>query len=131
MSVDEIIGLSEGAKTLLKRSEEIRCETKGDRLGSNHLLLALVTRHGVMAEKLAKGLTATSLKWKLYTELRNGQAGIPLERDFVVSSARDRARARGKESANETDVAAVILEAAGFEIVEQPMASAEDVPGKR
>ncbi len=87
-------------------------------LGVHHWLLALVERHGPMAEAMSAGLNAAALRTYLYQKIQAGDLGAPLEDDEVTRQAGQRATKRGMASAAERDLAAVILRAAGYTLVE-------------
>ena len=82
--------------------------------GVNHWLLALLRRHGAMAENLVPGLRAPELARELADRLGAGQPGTPLSRDELVARAARRAQSRGMDRIAERDLAAAILSAAGY-----------------
>lgn len=110
--------LSPGAQQLVAAATQKQAEAKHAQLGVNHWLLALVERHGAMAEAMAKGLESTSLQRHLRELLRQGNLGSSLDADTVIERASERARGRGKAQAVERDLAAVVLLAAGYELTE-------------
>ena len=90
--------------------------------GINHWLLALVERHGPMAEVMAKGLNPSLLAGGLREKLARGEIGTPQPEDILVAQAFARAQGHGKAQASERDLAAVILAAAGYDV------AAETIP---
>jgi hypothetical protein len=56
-------------------------------LGVNHWLLALIERHGAMAERLTTGLNAAALRGCLYQKLQQGAVGAPLSMEDVQNRA--------------------------------------------
>src|SRR5262245_28775402 len=97
-------------------------------LGAHHWLIALVERHGPMAEGLAEGLNAAALAPHLRGLLRQGQIGEPLAADTALARARERARARGAAQVFERDIASVILQAGGYRLVGAAAAPASAPP---
>lgn len=86
-------------------------------LGVNHWLLALMERHGPMAESLTVGIEAKTLRAYFQKQLADNKVGEPLDSQTVSARAAARASARGKEVASERDLAAVILEAGGYSVM--------------
>ncbi|HLV80213.1 MAG TPA: AAA family ATPase, partial [Chthonomonadaceae bacterium] len=112
--------LTPGAKRLVETALQ-KCSGAGQETpGVNHWLLALMERHAPMAEGMVQGLEAQSLLEYLRRQLAQQQAGAPLDGEQVVSQALARAQARGKTQATERDVAAVILQAGGYTLLEEP-----------
>lgn len=121
---DALVGqLTAGARELVKMALRVQGEAKHKTLGVHHWLLALVERHGPMAEAMARGLEASSLQRYLHEQLRQGHVGEPLAQESLVSQAVKRAEARGKQQATERDVAAVILTSAGYVLSAEPASS--------
>jgi ATP-dependent Clp protease ATP-binding subunit ClpC len=110
--------LNPGAQRIVEGAHQRQQEGKHPQLGANHWLLELIMRHGAMAEDLARGLEAVSLQKYLRDQLREGKVGPPLDSDTAITQAVLRARARGKEQATERDLAAVILAAASYDLVD-------------
>lgn len=82
-----------------------------------------------MAEALSPGVAAKTLREYLQKQLDEGNVGQSLESQVVCDRAVERARARGKETATERDVAVVILEGAGYSVADEPgAASVSSVP---
>lgn len=119
MSAKEHESFTPGAQQLVEAAIKKQQQAKHNLLGVHHWLLALVERHGPMAEAMAQGLEASSLQQYLYEQLQQGNAGVPLVQEDVVSQAMQRAKARGRSQAAERDLAAVILAAAGYTLVEE------------
>jgi ATP-dependent Clp protease ATP-binding subunit ClpC len=131
--------LPPGVQRIIEGAEQRRREGRHAQLGVHHWLLEVIGRHGAMAEGLAKGLEATSLQKHLYEQVRGGNVGAPLDADALLRQATERARARGKDTPAERDLAAAILQAAGYELVEggsnvvmttNPASTANTAPGK-
>jgi ATP-dependent Clp protease ATP-binding subunit ClpC len=110
--------LTPGAQLFVKSAQEKVDAGKHPHLGVHHWLLALVERHGAMAQDLTAGLNADALRPYLYQKLMQGDVGPSLSVDEVRNQATDRAAKRGKSQAAERDLAAVILIAAGYALVE-------------
>ncbi len=110
--------LNPGAQRIVAGALQRQKEAAHPLLGANHWLLELIMRHGPMAEDLARGLEIVSLQKYLREQLSAGNAGAPLDNATATAQAVERAKARGKEQATERDLAAVILTAAGYELVE-------------
>jgi type VI protein secretion system component VasA len=68
-----------------------------------HWLLALVERHGSMAEAMAQDLMAAALRRHLHEQLEQGNTGEPLDTETVMQRVRERAQARGKAQATERE----------------------------
>lgn len=110
--------LTPGAQLLIRRAEEAREEGKFAELGLNHWLLAVLTRHSMMAESLAPGLESTPLKKQVYSHLREGDFGGGLAKDEAVEKALAWAKRLGRDQASEKDLASVVLAAVGYKITE-------------
>ncbi len=110
--------LSPGAQSLVQAAGEKAKESKSAQLGVNHWLLALLERHGPMAESMARGLEISVLPRYLQEQLQRGQAGTPLDAEALARQAAEHAQGRGKIQATERDLAAVILAAAGYELID-------------
>lgn len=113
------VSLTPGAQTLVELAVEKQKQGNHEHLGVHHWLLALLERHGRMAEAMAHGLVAATLRRQVSRQLGNGDCGELLDKETVIEKALERARQRGKERASERDLAAVILEAAGFSLLDQ------------
>lgn len=109
--------LTPGAQRLVSLAAEKQAVAGHALTGAHHWLLALLERHAPMAEALAKGVQANALRLHLEDQLRQGNAGAPLDRDTAVERAVAHAGARGRDRANERDLAAVVLSAAGYELI--------------
>ncbi|MCS6860787.1 MAG: AAA family ATPase [Abditibacteriales bacterium] len=120
--------LTSGAQRLVEGAARKQQEGKHAQLGVHHWLLALVERHGAMAEEMAQGLEAASLQHYLREQMRRGNVGDTLDQESLVRQAVARAQARGKSQASERDLAAVILTAAGYALTEQPPAVSHQPP---
>jgi ATP-dependent Clp protease ATP-binding subunit ClpC len=111
---EQALPLTPGARALVDAART--------RAGTNHepgvreWLLAVVERHGPMADDLAEGVQAASLRRHLADEVGRGVRGDPLAADTVVREASARARAAGRAEIRERDVAAVVLLAAGYRL---------------
>ena len=105
--------LTPGAQLLVQNALSKRQPNQAH-LGVHHWLLALVERHGPMAESLAVGVNASALRGYLHQKIQAGDLGPALSADDVTKQAAERATKRGLASAAERDVAAVILAAAGY-----------------
>ncbi len=108
--------LTVGAQKLVEAADRLRVEAKQEQLTLHHWLLALLERHGPMAEALVHDLKAADLRRQFHERVLKGEQGPPLGADEVVNQAREHAHARGKELANEHDLAAVLLSAAGYQV---------------
>ena len=120
---DHLDVLTPGAKRLVEAASQKQQQSGHAELGVAHWMLALLERHGPMAESLAQGLVAATAQNTLQGQLREAALGQPLARETVISRAVERAQSRGKPQATERDLAAVILAADGYTIVEQPAAA--------
>jgi ATP-dependent Clp protease ATP-binding subunit ClpC len=89
-------------------------ERQHEVLSLNHWLLALMERHGPMSESMTQGLQAVTLQAYLGEQLKQGTAGDPLDQEAVLKQAVARAVARGSNQTTERDIAAVILQSAGY-----------------
>ena len=107
--------LSPGALLLVDAA--LRHQMDAPILGVNHWLLALMERHGPMAESLTVGIEAKTLRAYFQKQLADNKVGEPLDSQTVSARAAARASARGKEVASERDLAAVILEAGGYSVM--------------
>lgn len=113
--------LTPGAQRLVEAAGAEQQAAQHAQLGLHHWLLALLARHGPMAEALASGLNAASLQARLREQVTHGEGGTVLAPPDAVERAVERARARGKQQATERDLAAVLLSADGYTLL-QPAA---------
>ncbi len=116
---DPIAGasLTPGAQLLVQNAVSAR-QPGHQHLGVHHWLLALVERHGPMAEAMTAGLNATALRTYLHQKIQTGDLGAPLSDGDVIRQAIEHATKRGMANAAERDLAAVILAAAGYTLTE-------------
>ena len=84
-----------GALLLVNAALQLQQSHKHRDLGVNHWLLALLMRHGPMAEALSPGLEAGRLERDLQAQLQAGQTGEPLASALVTAQALAHAQARG------------------------------------
>jgi ATP-dependent Clp protease ATP-binding subunit ClpC len=114
-----IEGITPGAQRLVELAEQKQREAKHASLGVYHWLLAIIERHGAMAEAMVQNLMAPALSRHLREQLEQGHAGEPLEVETVVCLSREHAQSRGKTEASERDIASVVLRAAGYVLLEE------------
>lgn len=115
--------LSAGAHRLVEAANDLAAGKSGGP-GVNHWLLALVQRHGAMAESMTEGINAGILRDHLRKQLQDGETGEILDPQVLVRRAVDSAKLRGSELATERDLAAEILRSAGYELRSEPIAVA-------
>jgi ATP-dependent Clp protease ATP-binding subunit ClpC len=121
--------LNPGANSLVQEALRTQAEHGHEALTSKHWLLALLKRHGKMAEALVDGLDAKELAGYVREQVRKDDIGDRLDADTLVEQAVQRARSQGKDRAAERDMAAVILQAAGYEVLEAMVASSKPAVG--
>ena len=110
--------LTEGALLLVDGAMAERQEAGHDELSLNHWLLALLEKHGPMAEAVADGLDAKSLYRYIRTRMLESDLGDPLPAETAANQALKLAIGRGRAKAGERDIAAVVLAAAGYSLRE-------------
>jgi ATP-dependent Clp protease ATP-binding subunit ClpC len=120
--------LTTGAKRLADEAVNQQTQAKHPHLGANHWLMALMARHGAMAEGMARGLEAMATQKSLRERLQSGDVGKPLDLETVAGRATERAKGRGKLQATERDVAAIILAESGYEVIEGGTTAASSTP---
>lgn len=113
-SPSETRPLADGAQRLVQEAVQKQQQGGHAQTCVNHWLLALLERHGAMAESLAQGLSAPDLQRYVADQLRRGVTGDPLAQTSVLSQAEAQAQGRGKNRIAERDLAVVILQAAGY-----------------
>ncbi|HIE38656.1 MAG TPA: ATP-dependent Clp protease ATP-binding subunit, partial [Anaerolineae bacterium] len=86
-------------------------------VGLYHFLLVLLERYGPMAESLASGLQAAEYYRQVQQSLREGEIGEPIGPQELLEEAVRRAAGAGKPYASERDLAAVLLQRAGWTLV--------------
>lgn len=116
-SGSDALPFAAGAQRLVEGALQHQTKNKHAQLGVNHWLLALMERHGAMAEALTKGLIASALEKYLADQLRTGRTGEVLSQELVVERAAQQAVARGKSRIAERDLAVTILAAANYTLV--------------
>jgi len=107
-------GLGPGAAGIVARARQAAADYGDASLGVNHWLLAVLSRHGRMAEGLTAGLTAATLQPWLHGRLRADDPGAPLDEATVETRASALATARGRPMVTEAEVVEVVLRAAGY-----------------
>ena len=125
MTSDPLDSLTHGARRIAERAVEQQAKRQHDRLGVHHWLLALLERHGAMAESLVPGLEAAQARRDLRRALDGGDVGDALTVESAV--ARSVAASDGKTQANERELAVVILAAAGYAARDEPDYEPPDV----
>lgn len=110
--------LTPAAQLLSRRAEQAREDGKSAELGLNHWLLAVLTRHSMMAESLSPGLESTLLKRQVYAQLMQGDVGGVLTKDAAVEKALAWAKRLGRDKASEKDLVSVVLVAARYKVAE-------------
>jgi ATP-dependent Clp protease ATP-binding subunit ClpC len=116
MSSTDAPALAPGVQQLISAVQDLQRQQKQEQPCLNHWLLTLLERFGPMAESLASGLDAAVLKRYLRDQLGQGAHGAPLHVEEVTTRAAVRTAARGAQRVSERDMAAVILEAANYQI---------------
>jgi len=112
-------GFSLGARQLVEMAESHQRLAKHPQLGTHHWLLALLERNGPMAVEMTKEpLKGSDLQANLREKLRQGNIGSPLDQATVVQKTVAHAKARGKPTPTERDLAATILECTGYTVVD-------------
>jgi ATP-dependent Clp protease ATP-binding subunit ClpC len=111
----ELPGLSTGAKRLVDLVAEQAPEGTP---GINQWLLALLQRHGGMAEAMSDGLNAALLIEHLRQRISEGEMGAPLDPDTLCLRAGALAASRGLALAAEPELASVILSTAGYDVAD-------------
>jgi ATP-dependent Clp protease ATP-binding subunit ClpC len=106
--------LSPGVRRILQLADARRQAAGQDTLGLHHLLVTLLENYAPMARDLVPELDADALRDETRGKIEAGDAGEPVEVDALLARAAERARARGKTTVAERDVAAVTLFAAGY-----------------
>lgn len=109
--------LMPGARTLVEAAIQKQQDEHHAELSVNHLLWALIDRHALMAENMTQGLDAKTLRPYLEEQLQQGNAGDAVELAAFLAEVEKRATARGKSRPAERDLATVILDAAGYEVI--------------
>jgi ATP-dependent Clp protease ATP-binding subunit ClpC len=107
-------GLGAGAAGIVDRARQAAADYGDASLGVNHWLLAVVSRHGRMAEALTTGLSAATLRPWLHARLRADDPGAPLDEATLRARASALAATHGRATASEADVVEAVLRAAGY-----------------
>lgn len=114
MSQTEI--LKPGAQMLWNEALQLPKRFGHQQPGLNHLLLALLERHGPMAESLASGLNAASYHDILKARLEAGDTGAPIDPAALLEEASAEARAEGQDKVSERHLARLFLSHDGWTI---------------
>jgi ATP-dependent Clp protease ATP-binding subunit ClpC len=112
--------LRPGAQLFWDEALEVPGRFGHKEFGLNHFLLALLERHGAMAESLAAGLTAVDYRRKIKESLDKGDIGEKLDPDALLEEAIQQATHAGRTSASERDLATIILQKAGWQLLPAP-----------
>ena len=113
--------LTSGASRLAEEAEGQRVRCRHPHLGAYHWLLALLQRHATMAESLTNGLDARATLRFAEERLAGGDTGPAAEQAALLDAAAQRARARNRDRTAERDLAAAILHAAGYALLDDPL----------
>jgi len=113
----ELSSLKPGAQLLWAEALKVPGRFGHKEPGLNHFLLALLERHGPMAESLAAGLSASVYVRTIKESLERGDAGGNLDTDGLLKEALELATQTGRAEASERDLASVLLKKAGFQLV--------------
>lgn len=111
--------LKPGARLFWEEALKVQSRFDHDETGLYHFLLALLERHGAMAESLAAGLSAKNYRRQIEQRLQEDEIGDPVKPPVLLKEAFERAKRAGKEQASERDLAAVLLERDGWSLVGQ------------
>ncbi len=113
----ELSSLRPGAQILWEEALKVPGRFGHKEPGLNHFLLALLERHGPMAESLAAGLSAATYTRTIKESLEQGDSGGNLDTDGLLKEALELATQTGRSEASERDLASVLLKKAGFQLV--------------
>jgi len=113
--------LMPGARLFWAEAAQVPSRFGHEETGLYHFLLALLERYGPMAESLASGLRAADYYRQLQRSLQSGDIGKRVEPKALVEEAIQRAAEAGKPRASERDLAAVLLQRAGWTLVGEPV----------
>jgi ATP-dependent Clp protease ATP-binding subunit ClpC len=116
-----IVALTAGAEKLVTIALERQREGGHATLGTNHWIVALLERHGPMAEGLVPGLDANAQAAAVRERLKAGDVGTPLDRGALIAML----HVEPGKKASERVLARAILEAGGF----TPSAGGTSAPG--
>jgi ATP-dependent Clp protease ATP-binding subunit ClpC len=112
--------LKPGAQVLWAKALDLPGRFGHGQTGLNHFLFALLERHGAMAESLASGLNARDYVRQVEQHLRDGEIGDLVDPTALLDEVVQRARESGKAKASERDLAAVLLQRAGWTLLVTP-----------
>jgi ATP-dependent Clp protease ATP-binding subunit ClpC len=112
--------LKPGAQIFWAEALEVPRRFGHKEIGLYHFLLVLLERYGPMAESLASGLRAAEYYRQVQQSLREGEIGEPVGPQELLEEAVRRAAGAGKPCASERDLAAVLLQRAGWTLVGEP-----------
>lgn len=118
--MNETDDLKPGARLFWEEALNIQSRFGHGETGLYHFLLALLERHGAMAESLASGLDASDYRRQIEQRLKQDEIGDPLKPKGLLKQALERAKDAGKEQASERDLAAVLLERDGWNLLAHP-----------
>ena len=120
--------LSHGARRVTERALEHQRTRQHDKLGVNHWLLALLERHGPMAEALVEGLEAAVARQQTRRRLDEGSIGDLLG---LSDAAKRAGTMSGGGVTGERELASTILAAAGYRVRDQPVYDTDLPSGTR
>lgn len=112
--------LTPGAEVLAAKALAIQALYHHETLCLHHWLCALLERHGPMAADLVKGFDHPAELDTLRGRLQANEPGAPLAQATLFELASQKAQAESKPRASERDLAAAILETAGYELAAEP-----------
>ena len=120
--------ISPGAQRLIRYAVEQHREQEGGGIDLRHWLLALLSRHSMMAESMVRGLDSTVKKRELYAQIGEGNVGPTLDKDSMLRKAMERAKSHQRNRITEQDLAAVILSESGFELNQESSSQESSSP---
>ncbi len=113
--------LTPGAQAFWNSALEVPGRFGHKEIALHHFLLALLERHGPMAESLASGLRASDYYRQIQQSLRNSDTGEQVDPSVLLEEAFQHAVQAGKPRASERDLAAVLLRHAGWTLMDEPV----------
>jgi ATP-dependent Clp protease ATP-binding subunit ClpC len=112
--------LKPGARLFWEEAVNMQSRFGHGETGLYHFLLALLERHGAMAESMASGLKSKAYRRQIEQRLKQDEVGEAVKPKVLLEEALERAQEAGKEQVSERDLAAVLLERDGWSLLAQP-----------
>ncbi|HPH95500.1 MAG TPA: AAA family ATPase [Anaerolineaceae bacterium] len=108
--------LTPTARQVVETALNRQTEEKHASLGVHHWLWAMLQQYSTMMEAMGQGFSAEQANHTADAALKAGDIGPELSLESLIAQAGERAKARGRSTISERDLATIVLGAAGYKL---------------